>query len=594
MVIENNFARADPWFHILSIFLLSIPVGLGGIYTNTVLQIHRLKIFSTLGILYGFFSRRSLRICSWVCWAIFSSFFMFIQFHFYNKLDWFTFFLVIPIFGFVFRIIQKKSDQELKPYISTAFTIRFTRYIVPIIMLSIYVILSLFFTDKVEYSTMNEAIIAKKANVSDITSNGLVKKVALSLAFYNGSLTFALGHLEHFTINTFLQLVLFGFGNLVIFYNACAILTCFLIPRVEYRRVFGPLSEKKIPQKVPNARIAGISAVTAFLSLFIYVPLFVGINAYVKSPDFERIEDIIGRGIKPVVNIFDGTDYRYYETGTPDSIQATTFEALVTIRLSKKQLEGQIDHAFDNIELNVDNYLDWYYSLSGEYGRLAKMLFNELDAYMIEKLDEHLKQGDAFKRVEIALNETLTNHKNALIKYNNTVQNILKNNRIIQTDSTEYQVVKTIELKNLILPLSHQDVIGFEQRLRASSGVGAATGVVTGVAVKGILEKAASKGTLKMAAKALSKVIFSKTASGIGGLIGATIGSIIPVVGTAAGAVVGGTVTALIAGVSVEMIMIELEEKMSREDFKKDMLLAIEEAKFEFKQKILNNSLRTE
>tara|TARA_Y100000588_G_scaffold1372_1_gene1876 strand:- start:29654 stop:31213 length:1560 start_codon:yes stop_codon:yes gene_type:complete len=519
---------------------------------------------------------------------------MFIQFHFYNKLDWFTFFLVIPIFGFVFRIIQKKSDQELKPYISTAFTIRFTRYIVPIIMLSIYVILSLFFTDKVEYSTMNEAIIAKKANVSDITSNGLVKKVALSLAFYNGSLTFALGHLEHFTINTFLQLVLFGFGNLVIFYNACAILTCFLIPRVEYRRVFGPLSEKKIPQKVPNARIAGISAVTAFLSLFIYVPLFVGINAYVKSPDFERIEDIIGRGIKPVVNIFDGTDYRYYETGTPDSIQATTFEALVTIRLSKKQLEGQIDHAFDNIELNVDNYLDWYYSLSGEYGRLAKMLFNELDAYMIEKLDEHLKQGDAFKRVEIALNETLTNHKNALIKYNNTVQNILKNNRIIQTDSTEYQVVKTIELKNLILPLSHQDVIGFEQRLRASSGVGAATGVVTGVAVKGILEKAASKGTLKMAAKALSKVIFSKTASGIGGLIGATIGSIIPVVGTAAGAVVGGTVTALIAGVSVEMIMIELEEKMSREDFKKDMLLAIEEAKFEFKQKILNNSLRTE
>ena len=110
MVIENNFAKADLWFVVLSIYLLSIPVGLGGIYINTVRQIYRLNIFSTSGRLYSFFSNRPLKICLWVCWALFSSFFMFIQFHFYNKLDWFTFILVIPIFGFVFKIIQKKTE----------------------------------------------------------------------------------------------------------------------------------------------------------------------------------------------------------------------------------------------------------------------------------------------------------------------------------------------------------------------------------------------------------------------------------------------------------------------------------------------------
>ncbi|MBU0960130.1 MAG: hypothetical protein KKH60_01275, partial [Proteobacteria bacterium] len=97
------------------------------------------------------------------------------------------------------------------------------------------------------------------------------------------------------------------------------------------------------------------------------------------------------------------------------------------------------------------------------------------------------------------------------------------------------------------------------------------------------------KNTIKIAAKALSKIVLSKTAGSAGGAAagaaaGAAVGSLLPVVGTATGAVVGGVIGAVAAGITVDAMLLMLEETLSRETFKQELLNSIEEARAEFKE----------
>ena len=584
-IIENNFAKNDIWFVILSIFILSVPIALSGIYINTVRQIHRLNTLTVKGILFSIISRRALRVIFWTLWAIISSFFIFIQFHTYTNIDWFTFFLVIPIFGYVFTIFKKINERERKPYLVLMKSLEYSRYIVPFIMLIIYVLLSYLVIERIEYSTLEAAIISKKEVVSDITSSALVRKASLYLANYSGSVAFVVGRIDLLTTNIFFKIMLLGIGNLAIFYNACAILSCFLIPRIEYRRIFGTLTVEDVPQKVSHLRVAGITAVTVFISLFIYLQLFLGIDGQIKKT---HIIVSARENVSNVLNITDKGGNKWYKSETKDSIEKVKLETLLSMKSAHIQLEHQIDQAFNNIEANVDDYLDWHYSLTGEYVRISKMLVNELDAYMVKKLEEYLQQGDVFNDIEFSITRELKQVKQSKIAYNKTIQNILDKNRIYPLDSSKYKVVENIELKTLSTLLYHQDIIDIDNRLTVSSGVGVTTGVMGNVVIKGIIKKVTSKSILKSAAKVLSKIILSKTAGAFGGVsisagIGATIGSIIPVAGTAAGAVVGGILGGVIIGSGVDKIMIELEENMSREEFKTDIIGAIREAKDDFK-----------
>jgi phage tail tape-measure protein len=88
----------------------------------------------------------------------------------------------------------------------------------------------------------------------------------------------------------------------------------------------------------------------------------------------------------------------------------------------------------------------------------------------------------------------------------------------------------------------------------------------------------------------LAKVVASKTVGGAaagaaGAAAGATAGTVVPGVGTAVGAVIG-FIGGLVVGVSVDKLLIELEEAISREEFKKSILSAIDEARVEFKAKL--------
>ncbi len=585
-LMAENFAGSHFWVVVLSVFLFSVPIALSGIYAGAVRQIRRLQIFSSRGRLFRLFSGRPLKVVFWVCWALFSSFFTLVQFHTWSRLEWGLFFLVVPAFWFVFKGFRKVIAKEIKPWLVTSMALAWSRRVCPVLMLMISLLAAGYFGDADTYPSLADAVSAKKAAVADMTGSALVQEVSQYLAFYEGVKAWSLGRLGD--SETLWQLALFGIVNLMVFYNACAILSCFLIPGVEYRRVFGPLSDADQPPSVSPSRIAAISAVTAFLSLFIYLPLFCYIEAWVQqTPEMAATRQNAERWvIQKVEKIGDN----FFKEGTILQLEKAKVEALRNVDVSLARLEGQVDRAFDRLEGNVDAYLDWYYSLVGEYARIANLLVGDLENYMMQKLEECLYQGDAFKEVEASLNQALFEYKDAQRAYQETAERIMAENRVT-TEGASFQVVQNMSLKDVMNPPIHQDMIHLESRLIAGGGAGAVAGAITTVVIKKIIAKIMGKNVLKLAAKALSKVVVSKTVgsaggAGVGAAAGAAIGSVVPFLGTAAGAIIGGIIGGIVVGVSVDKLLIELEEAVNRDEFKREIVSSIEEARREFKTRL--------
>jgi hypothetical protein len=166
-LIAKEFAVNHFWVAVFSVFLLSVPIALCGIYGNTIRQIRRLAIFAEKGWIYRLLSGRPLKVIFWTCWALCTSFFMLVQFHTYNSLEWFVFFLVVPVFWLVFTITRQLIAHELKPYLVTNMALMWARGLCPLLMLVIYVVFVVHFGKTSAYHSLQEAINAQKAAVAE-------------------------------------------------------------------------------------------------------------------------------------------------------------------------------------------------------------------------------------------------------------------------------------------------------------------------------------------------------------------------------------------------------------------------------------------
>jgi hypothetical protein len=210
-----------------------------------------------------------------------------------------------------------------------------------------------------------------------------------------------------------------------------------------------------------------------------------------------------------------------------------------------------------------------------EYVRLAKLMTGEIEGYMERKLYEQLQQGEAFKVVSDAIAAALASHKNVMAEYHQTVKAIMDASRMVLPTGAEAKVVKDMSLNDILSLPTHLDVVAFEGR---AAGGAVAAGVSATIAAK-----VASKGVFKAAAKALSKMAVSKATAVLGGAaVGAAIGSVLPGIGTVAIGALGG----LIGGLAVDGALLKLEEVISRDEFKKEILAAIREARVAFKARL--------
>lgn len=581
-LLAPSFASGPFWVALVSVPLFGLPIALAGLYTGTVAQIRRLAVFSRRGWLFRLLSGRLLRGLLWTAWGLACAFFLLLQFHTYTAAEWAAFFLVIPVFFLVFSLCRRLLMHEVKPYAVTAMALIWARRVAPVVMVLVFFALRMGWGEVPAHESLEQAIDANRAAVRDMRGSALAAELSYYLALYEGAKDYALGRLGD--LNAAWALALTALLGLVVFHAACTLLSSFLVPAREYRRVFLPLNEVPAPPPVPLPRLALIAAVATFVACFVYLPLF----AYLEAWTQQRPEPVQGlRAAEArVLPRLEQIDEDFFREGTLAALEEARVEALREVDLSLQGLDRQADHAFDGLAGNVDAWLDWYYSLTGEYARIAHLMSGELEAYLLRKLEETLEQGDAFAEVQAALNQALATHEEAQRRYREKAQAILSSNRVARP-AQPVHVVGRLSLEDVLSPPLHEDMIALEERLLAGGGSAALGGVATALMAKKVVGKVMGKNLFKLAGKSLGKIAMGKAAGsslggGAGAAAGAAVGSVVPGLGTAIGAAVGGILGGLAVGVTVDKMLIELEETVHRDAFKQEILGAIEAARDEF------------
>jgi len=564
----QQIARLPFGFVVVSVLIFSIPIALSGAYSSAVYQTRTLSYYKSSGTVFRLLSGRALRSILWVLWALVTSFFMLVQFATFSDIAWVTLLLLIWVYWFAYRYSHRFLSIELKKrYVITDFSIVFVRWWCPAIMVVIYAGFILFFPSVQNYTSLSEAFAAKRSGMPEIAGSAVVQVTLQLMTFADGLKAYLAADLKQF--GEYLPLLLKLVGGYVVFFNACATFACFVIPSREYRRVFGPISEHDPPAALPKNQVALASALIALIAVFVYVPLFAQLEKWLE------VDSNVVKAIKAGERLAERIDGELYNPGTIDKLDVAKADALGKLNLSRAKLEGQIDRAFDRMENNVDHYLDWYYSLMAEYLRLAKLMTGEIEGYMENKLYEQLQQGETFKVVSDAIAVAIAQNSSSMEEYRQAAMGIKNGNRMMLPAGVEAKVVKEVSLRDSFSLPTHLDALAFESR--------AASGAVAAGVSASIAAKVTSKGVFSAAAKVLSKMAASKAVAVFGGAaVGGAIGSVIPGVGTVTVGALGG----LFAGLVIDGTLLSLEEAISRAEFKNEILIAIQESKGVFKDRL--------
>ncbi|GJM14664.1 MAG: hypothetical protein DHS20C12_30670 [Pseudohongiella sp.] len=580
--LSSEAAAGSLGFMLIAVLVVSTPIALAGIYGATVNQIRGLEIFARRGLLYRLLSGRPLKIAFWIVWALLCGFYMLLQFQLYGTSEWLLFFLVVPVFWFCYRFCRNLLRDELKPYLLTNQSLLWSRWLAPAIMVFLHIILLAVIGEAIVYDSVSEAISATGKSLSTGTGSAVIGVASSYLSYYEGLKLFAIGRLG--MLDSLLALSLVCVASYVVFFNACVMLSSLLIPRAEYRRLLTPLSNSDFPEEI-NASTVGLSvAVTTFLTLFICLPTIGYLEAWLqRNPEV----GLRAQQSQAQVTVrLEQIDELFFNQGTLEQLEQARILALQNVDSSLALVEQEAEQAFLLMEGNVDSYLNWYYSLTAEYGRIGTLLVGNLEEYMTQNLREVLTDGDVFASVEQAFASALAEHDEARRVYQRSVEEIMAANRVEPAADSLVEVSERMVLEDVLRPPVHEEFVNFDQRMRVSGG-GAAAGAVGGVIVAKVIAKVAGKSTIKLAATATSKVVASKAigssaGAGAGAVAGAAIGSVIPGLGTAVGAVIGGVVSGVVVGVTIDKALIEIDELMNREEFRAELVAAIHDARDEF------------
>ncbi|GHP88863.1 hypothetical protein VN1203_01450 [Helicobacter pylori] len=209
------------------------------------------------------------------------------------------------------------------------------------------------------------------------------------------------------------------------------------------------------------------------------------------------------------------------------------------------KVDAQIDNLFDPIENNVDKFLDWHYSLKGNYSELAlfvaKKLGLSVEDALFNKLQEKFLGADYKQRLK-TMTDNISDAFIILLRQHK------KDTEKIATQGVA-DIPQVVESLKNIDDRTERDLklkMGFAAAIGATAGVGA------GKLMKRLVPKLVKKLGTKLGAKFLAKF----------------------------GIAVGGVLSTLGADVAFNYI----DEWLHRDDFKKEILNNINEMKKNLKE----------
>ena len=343
-----------------------------------------------------------------------------------------------------------------------------------------------------------------------------------------------------------LLIVLSGGGFL--FYGIISFISFFFIKKENLAKVFMPVKNDETTKI--NKFIA--SFIITLLAVFIYPSVFAAVT-YIAAAKQEIVENTV-KANTVAVEVINGI---MYKAGTLNEIQIASD---IAYGAAKDDMIKEVNKMYDEILLNTDKYLDWYYSLSAEYSRLFKLITGSIEEYMADKLKENLMDN-------ISANLNFNAADMNIAKLQNDINKILDKNKITEKNAV-YSVQTNINVENIYSLAEIQPLIDLKKRVIASTGGGLAAGAIVGT----IAGKVAAKTGFKTAAKAAAKAAAGKTVSAAAGVAAGIVSSVFT--SPAGGAAIG---TA--AGIAIDKGLLKLEETVNREEYKKEITSSIEESR---------------
>lgn len=558
------------WLAILALVLIFFPALLAALYTDTVSLIHRSTLYNNNGILKRLATSRVFSTIVWTIWALGFGFATVFWLAALSDVEIAVLVLSIGIIYLSNRMLLKLTSAEMAPYCANAMAIRWARILVAGLMTILFLSLTSFIETGQSIEPLAERLsIITEAGIDPQRSYLVQLAARASLSLQEARLYL----ISAATAAAPWYLIAATAGTFGLFYNFSFCISTFLVPPAEYRRVFSPLEPRDIPARISLSETIFVSIIITLFVLLL-VPLVssfeVGVRAKLANTT------IIEASEQRLLSFAEEIDNAIYRLGTHQKINDAKLEALRKQAGSAADIQAQAHLAFDAMRANVDTYLDTYYSLTGEYLRLAGALTGTIEEHITKDLTDTLMKGDAIRELDNTIASQLAKQPQILQNYRNRVAAILEENHIRFPSSAQVIVASTAH-NPLAAPPESAVLTTLNQRV-GTAGVGAVGGFI---AAK-VVSKITAKGAIKLAANAMAKVATTKLAGGAAGAaIGAGIGSAIPGAGTLIGSAIG-FVTGLIMGVSIDAALLELEEHYSRDQFRAQIMEAIDEQEREF------------
>ncbi len=435
------------------------------------------------------------------------------------------------------------------------------------------------------FATPGEAIEAVRQQANWLGGSAISQFVSGWGSSWVGLEHFILGRLvESPNMGTAFALVLSGLSRFPLYLAVSLTVCAFVLPSREYRRILLPTSSDEEVGTLSATRIAWASASATILVLFIYFPLIAVIESAISNrPAAQNPEVIV---IRTVERIGD----QYHEVGTVEEINRLAVSMMEERSQAMDSIDTALTEGFALMRANVDPYLDWYYSLPGEWTRVTTLLTGNLEGHLTDKLSESIGANEPFARFEQEFEKELQAEAQKTEEFRRRAMELLAARRVEVAPGDEVRVLASTDQEALLSLPAHTGITTIEQRLGVTAATTGISGVVAAAATRQILVRVAARGTLRSATAAITRLVTVRAASSggggtVGAIIGGGIGSIVPGLGTAIGAAIGGAIGGIAVGVGAEYLMLKLEELWSRDTHRQELTASIDAAETELRER---------
>ncbi len=217
-----------------------------------------------------------------------------------------------------------------------------------------------------------------------------------------------------------------------------------------------------------------------------------------------------------------------------------------------QNIDMQMDKLFMPVEANVDRFLDFHYSVIGEYSELGSMAVGNMQKLIREKLfglDFAQRLQESSKQIYTNYEESIQRHLNLIDTYAKKDVDIKLNAKaldILQKDINSSKVLQQEKLGALL-------AIHFTPKL-----------------MQPLISKLVAAGTVKVATKSATKAGAKMAAAGTGVAASAICGPFVWICAP---------VAAVTLWVATDVAVVSVDEYMSRDELKKEILTSLGEKK---------------